>query len=204
MANASSVVLHARWKGGTVEIGLSLYGAPRPSDFGEGLGKLYLSWADRDAAAAPFLAAWTAANRAVAAAAEGARIKVFSLQHALHEDDSEPMSPAELALSMAELMLTPPSIAARLAPTTFALWSDAAAVRWHLSTGRATVLLGGGETSTVSFLDIAPARGGGYAELCVGHWSVRDAHGSVAIAAAVAALETLPGLRIGRQSGHDA
>ena len=43
-ANASSVVLHANWKLGKVEIGLSLYGAPRPSDFGDGLGKLYLSW----------------------------------------------------------------------------------------------------------------------------------------------------------------
>lgn len=44
------------------------------------------------------------------------------------------------------------------------------------------------------------ARGGGYAGLSVGPWSVRDAHGSASIKAAVAALETLPGLKIERRS----
>ena len=57
-ANENAVVLHANWKRDRVAIGLSLYGAPRPSDFGNGLGKLYLSWAERDAAVAPFLAEW--------------------------------------------------------------------------------------------------------------------------------------------------
>jgi hypothetical protein len=88
--NENSVVLHANWKRGKVEIGLSLYGAPRSSDFGDGLGKLYLSWAEPDAAAAPFLATWTTANQTVAAAAVGARIEVFSVQHAIYEDDTEP------------------------------------------------------------------------------------------------------------------
>jgi hypothetical protein len=202
-ANESSVVLHANWKRGKVEIGLSLYGAPRPSDFGNGLGKLYLSWAERDAAVAPFLAEWTKANQSVAAAAAYVRIKVFSVQYALYTDDTEPQLPAALALSTPELLLTPPTIAARLGPTTFALWSDAAVVHWHLSTGRSTVRLGGGETSLVQFLDIAPARGGGYAELGVGPWSVRDAPGSASLKAAVAALECLPGLQIERHSGHD-
>ena len=55
----------------------------------------------------------------------------------------------------------------------------------------------------MQFLDIAPARGGGYAELGVGPWSVRDAHGSASIRDAVAALAALPGLTIERQSGHD-
>jgi hypothetical protein len=203
-ANESSVVLHANWKRGKVKIGLSLYGAPRPSDFGNGLGKLYLSWAEPDAAAAPFLAEWTAANQAAVAAAASARIRIFSLQYALDEDDAEPLSPSELALSTPDLLLTPPAIAARLGPTTFALWSDAALARWHLSSARSTVLLGGAETATVQFLDIAPARGGGYVELSAGPWSVRDAHGSPSIKAAVAALESLPGLQIERHAGHDA
>jgi hypothetical protein len=34
--------------------------------------------------------------------------------------------------------------------------------------------------------------------------SVRDAHGSTSIKAAVAALETVPGLQIDRHAGHDA
>jgi hypothetical protein len=202
--NENSVVLHANWKRGKVDIGLSLYGAPRPSDFGDGLGKLYLSWSEPDAAAAPFLAEWTAASQAAVAAAASARIKVFALQYALYGDDAEPLSPTGLALSMPDLLVTPPTIAARLSPTTFALWSDAAAVHWHLSTGRSTVRLGGGETSTVQFLDIAPARGGGYAELGVGPWAVRDVHGSTSIKDAVVALEAVPGLKIERHSGHDA
>ena len=147
-ANESSVVLHANWKRGKVEIGLSLYGAPRPSDFGNGLGKLYLSWAERDVAVAPFLGGVDSANQAAVAAAASASIKIFSLQYALYGDDTEPLSPAELALSTPQLLLTPPAIATRLAPTTFALWSDTAAARWHLSTARSTVLLGGAETSS--------------------------------------------------------
>ena len=74
-ASASdSVVLYASWKRDAIAIGLSLYGAPRPSAFGTGLGKLYLSWRDADAAAAPFVAEWTAANRAVADVAIGAGV----------------------------------------------------------------------------------------------------------------------------------
>ena len=202
-ANESSVVLHADWKRGAVEIGLSLYGAPRPSDFGNGLGKLYLSWADRDAMAAPFLAAWRATNQTAVAAADGAEVRVFALQYALYDDDTAPLSPDELAFSTPDLLLTPPAIASRLGPTTFALWSDAAGAHCYLSTARSTVRLGDDGTATVQFLDIAPARGGGYAELRAGPWSVRDAHGSASIKRAVAALAALPGLTIDRQSGHD-
>lgn len=203
-ANANSVVLHANWKRGKVEIGLSLYGAPRPSDFGNGLGKLYLSWAEQAAAVAPFLAEWTKANEAVVVAAEGARIKVFSVRYAIYEHDTEPPSPASLALSTPELLLTPPAIAARLAPTTFALWSDADAALWHLSTARTTVLLGGPETSRVHFYDVAPARGGGFTEIGTASWSVRDAHGSTSMKDALEALEAVPGLQIDRHAGHDA
>lgn len=203
-ANENSVALHANWKRDKVAIGLSLYGAPRPSDFGDGLGKLYLSWIERDIAAAPFLAEWTRANQAVAAAAAGARIKVFAVRYAICEDDAEPLSPVALALSTPELRLTPPAIAARLAPTTFALWSDANAAHWYLSTARSTVLLGGPETSRVHFHDIAPARGGGFTEIGTASWSVRDAHGSSSMKDALAALEAVPGLQIDRHAGHDA
>ena len=113
-ANENSVVLHANWTRDKARIGLSLYGAPRPSEFGDGLGGLYLSWAEQDAAAAPFLADWTAANDAAAAAAEGARLRVFSVRYDIYDDDYPPPSPAELALQTPELLLTPPAIAARL------------------------------------------------------------------------------------------
>jgi hypothetical protein len=203
-ANASSVVLRANWKRGKVRIGLSLYGAPRPSAFGDGLGKLYLSWTEQEAAAAPFLAAWTAANDAAAAAAEGARLKAFAVRYDIYRDDHPPPSASELALQTPHVLLTPPAVAGRLGRTTFALWSDAAGARWHLSTARTTVLLGGAETSTLHFYDVAPARGGGFTEIGTSSWSVRDVHGSTSMRDAVAALEALPGLTVERYSGHDA
>jgi hypothetical protein len=203
-ANSSSVVLHANWTRDPVRIGISLYGAPRPSAFGDGLGRIYLSWNDTEAAAAPFLAAWTEANDAAVAAASDARPMVFPVRYDIYDEDYPPPSPAELALQRPEILLTPPAIAARLVTTTFALWSDTARSRWYLSTARTTVPLGGAETSNVHFYDVAPARGGGFTEIGTGHWSVRDVHGSTSMQDALAALEALPGLTIERISGKDA
>ncbi len=198
-----SVVLYASWRRDTIAIGLSLYGAPRPSDFGNGLGKLYLSWTDVQAAAAPFMAAWTAASQAVADAAIGAEPGLFSVRYPIYEADYAAPAARELALSMPELLRTPPAIAALLHPTTFALWSDVAGTRWHLSTGRSTIVLGRPETSLVLVAEIAPAKGGGYSALEVGPWSVRDAFQSTDISRVAQALENLPGLRIERHSGYD-
>jgi hypothetical protein len=203
-ANASdSVVLSADWRHEKIAIGLSLYGAPRPSDFGDGRGKLYVTWADRDAAAAPFLAEWTANSRAVADAAVGAKTKVFSVRYPIYEADVPPPEAHERALSTPELLQTPLAIAALLGPTTFALWSDAAGVRWHLSTSQSTIALGGPETSTLRLLEIAPAKGGGYTALEIGAWSVRDAYRSRDIAEAIHALERLSSLKIERHIGFD-
>jgi len=203
-ANQHSVVLHANWPRGKVRIGLSLYGAPRPSAFGNALGALYLVWTERDVAAAPFLPEWTAANEAAIAAADGARPTIFPVRYDLYDEAHPPPSLAELALDRPELLLTPPAIAARLGKTAFALWSDAAGTRWFLSTGRTTVALGGADTSRGHFYDVEPARGGGFTEIGFGPWSVRDAHGSRSIGEAVTALEALPGITIERLSSKDA
>jgi hypothetical protein len=204
-ANENTVVLHANWHRDKVRIGLSLYGARRPSEFGDALGALYLSWADQDAAAQPFLPAWIAANAAAAAAAEGAKLKIFSVRYDIFDDDYPPPSPAELALQSPDVLLTPAAIAARLGKTTFALWTDAAGARWYLSTVRTTVLLGGEETSALHFYDVAPARGGGFTEIGTSSsWSVRDAYGSTSMKDALEALEAIPGLTIERSAGHDA
>ena len=203
-ANENTVVLHADWHRDKARIGLSLYGARRPSEFGDALGALYLSWADRDAAARPFLPAWIAANDAAVSDAEGARLRVFSVRYDLYDDDYPPPSPAALALQSPHVLLTPAAIAARLGKTTFALWSDAAGSRWYLSTARTTVQLGGEETSALHFYDVAPARGGGFTEIGTASWSVRDVHGSTSMKDAVEALEAIPGLTIERAAGHDA
>ena len=154
----------------------------------------------QDAAAAPFVPAWIAAN--AAAAAEGARLRVFSVRYDICDDDYPPPSPAELALQSPHVLLTPASIAVRLGKTTFALWTDAASARWYLSTARTTVLLGGEETSALHFYDVAPARG--FTEIGTASWSVRDAHGSDSMEEALEALGAVPGLRIERSAGHDA
>jgi hypothetical protein len=203
-ANENTVVLHANWQRDKVRIGLSLYGARRPSEFGDALGALYLSWAEQDVAAQPFLPAWVAANDAAASAAEGARLRVFSVRYDLYDDDYPPPSPAALALQTPDVLLTPPAIAARLDKTIFALWTDAAGSRWYLSTARTTVLLGGQETSALHFYDVAPARGGGFTEIGTASWSVRDVYGSASMKDALAALEAIPGLTIERSAGHDA
>lgn len=201
---SDSVVLHANWRRDKIAIGLSLYGAPRPSDFGDGLGKLYLSWADADAAAAPFVAEWTAASEALERAAATAKTKVLSVQYPIYEADFAPPQPHELALSMPDLLRTPPAIAELLGPTSFAVWSNHDEARWHLSTRYSTVALEGPESSSVQFIDLAPAKGGGYAALDVGSWSVRDAHGSASIKEAADILEKLAGLKVVRHTGYDA
>lgn len=203
-ANENRVVLHANWKRGKTRIGLSLYGARRPSEFGDALGALYLSWVEQDVAASPFLPAWTAANDAAVAAAEGARLKVFSVRYDIYDDDYPAPSPTELALQSPHVLLTPTAIARRLGKTTFALWSNASQSAWYLSTARTTVRLGGEDASSLHFYDIAPARGGGYTEIGTTSWSVRDAHGSTSMKDAVAALEAVPGVKIDRYAGHDA
>lgn len=203
-ANENTVVLHARWKRDKANITLSLYGARRPSAFGDALGALYLAWGEQDVAAAPFLPAWVAASDAAVAAAESAKLKVFSVRYDIYQDDYPPPSPVELALQSPHVLLTPPAIAKRLGKTTFALWSDAARSRWYLSTARTTVLLGGKETSKLHFYDVAPARSGGFTEIGMASWHVRDAHGSRSMKDALEALEAIPGLKVDRYAGHDA
>ena len=196
--HSDSVVLHAQWSRGEVAIALSLYGAPRPSDFGDGLGKLYLSWGDIDSASAPFLAAWRAANAELAqTATSAATVHTFSVAYEIN-----PLLEPR-CLHHPEILETPPSIAARLGPTGFALWSNAAGTRWHLSTTADSIVLGGPASSAVQVIEIEPAKGGGFAAIEVGAWSVRSSRLSRAIADAARELEKLPGLTVTRHAGYD-
>lgn len=196
--NSESVVLHAQWSRGDIAIALSLYGAPRPSDFGDGLGKLYLSWGDIDAASAPFVEAWRAANVDLAQAAlSAATVHTFSVAYEIN-----PLLEPR-CLHHPEILETPPSIAARLGPTGFALWSDAGGTRWHLSTAADSIVLGRPDSSAVQVMEIEPAKGGGFAAIEVGPWSVRSSRLSRAIADAARELEKLPGLTVTRHDGYD-
>jgi hypothetical protein len=199
---SDSVTLYATWNRDTWSIGLSLYGAPRPSELGDGVGKLYLSWTDTEAAAAPFIAAWATANQALAEAAKDASPTFFAVQYPIFDPDQPAPSPSERALSNDAMLQTPADAAQRLGSGIFALWSDKAGA-WYLSTGRDTIRLAASKTATLQWIEYAPARGGGSSTLQVGGWSVRDAYRSPAIAEAVKALEKIPGLTIERHTGHD-
>ena len=112
--------------------------------------------------------------------------------------------PGPHCLHHPQILETPPPIAARLGANGFALWSDAAGRRWHLSTAADSVMLGGPDSSTVQVIEIEPAKGGGFAAIEVGPWSVRSAWLSRAIADAARELEKLPGLTVTRHNGYDA
>lgn len=202
----SHVVLYANWKTKGHPIGVSFYGAPRESAFGDGIGKLYMSWGDLEAAAAPWMPAWLAANREVEqAAGTVGKIQLFSVQYDTRVfPQKDPKRPADLCLNSPEILNTPPSIARQLNDKRFALWSDQTGTRWHLSTRSDTVVLGGPETSEVRLTQLEPARGGGSATIDIGRWWVRDAWKSRTIAEAEHALERVPGLSFKRYSGHDA
>jgi len=200
------VVLHANWK--TVDgipIGLSLYGAPRATRFGDSAGSLYLSWRDLEAAAAPWIDEWRAASEAVAQAAQSpGSIARYNVAYDVRASDArDPNRIANRCLSAPELLDTPRSIAQGLGDRGFVLWSDATGKRWHLSTSACTIVLGGPETSRVKVASVEPARGGGFSSIDIAGWWVRDAWKSRAIEEAVRALEGVPGLTIERSSGHD-
>lgn len=201
------VVLYATWKTPDgILIGLSLYGAPRATEFGDSAGSLYLSWGNLEAAAAPWIKEWHAANEEVAHAAQSpGTIETFSADYDVRASDGEdPRRITNRCLSAPELLDTPKSIAHRLGDKGFALWSDAAGRRWHLSTAASTIVLGEPETSLVRVASVEPARGGGFSSIDIGGWWARGAWKSRAIEEAVRALEHVPGLTIERSSGHDA
>jgi hypothetical protein len=196
--NESAVVLHAQWSRGDVAFALSLYGAVRPSDFGDGIGALYVNWDNVDAASAPFIDAWRAATQELATAATAAAtVHTFAVAYPIN-----PL-PGPACLHHPEILETPAPIAARLGKQGFALWSDATGTRWHLSTAADSIVLGGPDSSIVQVLEIEPAKGGGFAGIEVGPWSVRSAWLSRAIADAARELEKLPGLTVERHQGHD-
>jgi hypothetical protein len=193
------VVLYAIWRRDNHEISVSLYGAPRASDFGDGIGKLYLSWSDTVAAAGPMLEQWHAANTALAQAAETPQAQaIFDVAWPTFNPEDEPLAEAWQALNMPELLKTPNVIANRLGETAFAIWQSAGI--FYISHGRATVAIGG---TPVQYNEIEPARGGGYASIEIGSWYVRDEHKSPAIAEAVALLARIPGLTIERHDGYN-
>lgn len=200
------VVLYASWAAREgISFGISLYGAPRSSSFGDGVGKLYVTWNDVTAAAAPWMSAWRAANEEVAAEALAATgVDLFAVNYDTSANYAgEPERASMLCLHAPEILDTPGPVASRLDDKRFALWTGRTGARWYLSSLFDTVRLGEQETSRVTVVHTAPARGGGSSTIEIGPWRVRDEWNSPTILRAVRRLERVPGLTFHQFSGHD-
>lgn len=203
---------YARWEGTDTSVGLSIFGALREIPEGLSAGTLWLSWST-ERAAIPFLPEWHAACEALAVAAKGAALlRIYSLghdQHALRGDASEARPDARrrreasLALTAPDVLITPRTIAERLSPRTFALWSNPA-MRLHcLSTQWDSVIWDDGAAQSVDWWHVHPAKGAGRSSLHVGNWSVTDHTDSTSVPAAVEALQAIRGVKVNYGEDHD-
>jgi len=203
---SASVGFYASWPCGDQSVGLSIYGAARPVDFGLAAGCIWLNWSI-NAAAQPFLEEWRARASALATEASvHSGLVSYSLSEppnplvGLHADaNRDSMN----ALGSPQLLPTPRSIAAALGKRGIGFWRSKDQRRWYASTFWDTAAFGTGETIGIDWYDVAPAKGGGFSEIAMDGWSVRDLHGSRAIADAVAALRTIPGVTVRKVDSYD-
>ena len=202
------VRFYANWPKGDQSAGLSLYGAPRRTSHGLAAGCLWLNWATVPAAR-PFLSAW---RERVEALAEEALSHSGIVTFLLSVEPSPAVAEARQgalacdsahALGAPQLLPTPAEIARRLGARGIGFWRSGDHRRWHASTCWDTVSFEIGAAVEIDWYDIAPAKGGGFSEIAIDGWSARDLNGSRAIADAVAALKTIPGVTVKRVDGYD-
>lgn len=202
------VACWATWSRPTIDINLSIYGGVRATAFGRSAGLISLQWRDTAAAAAPYIPEWRSATAIVMRLAE-------SLAAFHRFDVPREMAPAGdpidanvasfedwRALNSRTLLATPASIGARLSAASFALWQSAPDGPWALSTRWDTVVLR--PASRVSWAEIRPAKGRGHSALSVDRLSIVMPFGTTAIAAAAAALTSLPYLDVEKLEDEDA
>jgi hypothetical protein len=205
---SGSVRYYAGWDVGDFSVGLSLYGAARRTEFGSAPGCIWLSWSPVKAAR-PYLAEWRERGRELAGE-EPADIAGFRFQaeqlpvfgNGGKKDSAEAaLREANIALYHPELLPTPLAISALVGKHGAMFWRRKDG-RWCASTCWDTICFGA-EESAVSWNDIAPAKGGGFSEIAIGRWSVRDWHNSRPVRDAVDHLETICGVRVNHVTGYD-
>jgi hypothetical protein len=205
-----AVRYHASWEGTDCSVSLSVYGALRAVPEGKSAGTLWLGWSI-EKAAGPFLPLWRAACAALAVATKGARLLgTFTLGYDQHPKFADGAivagkgggrREAWLALAAPDVLETPEALTRRLSRRQFALWSNPKMSVHCLSTRRDSVIWDDGASPAIEWLQVRPAKGAGQSALGLGNWSVSDVAGSAALRDAVAALETLPGVRVRRVDG---
>lgn len=200
---ADRVALYARWEGDVVTVGLSVYGAPRSVEHGVAAACLWISW-HTEAAAKPFLDEWHQRNiELVSIATRISDVRTFALAVDLYGRSPGPGRESALALSMPEILDTPPSIAARLGARSFALWRSVADACWGASNKWDTISFAIGRQVEISHIELQPAKGGGRSELRIGSWDVFDCYGGTSIKTAAAHLAAMPGIKIKKYGGYD-
>lgn len=206
---SDGVRFRAGWQTGDHAASLSLYGARRATAYGLAAGSLWLNWAVAPAAR-PFLDAWRRGAAALVAEAEshsGVVTFTLSLEPNPAQDEARggatPARDSAYALGSPHLLPTPAAIADLLGARGIGLWRSGDHRRWYASTRWDTIGFEIGAPVEIDWFDITPAKGGGYSGISVDGWSAYDLHDSRAIREAVAALKTIPGVRIEHVDGYD-
>jgi hypothetical protein len=205
---SGSVRFYAGWNAGDFAVGLSLYGAPRRTEFGLAPGCLWLSWSPVKAAQ-PYLAEWRDRARELADAepADIAGFRFAAPQLPLFGEGGKKngkdavLREANCVLYYPEVLPTPPAISSLVGAHGAALWRRDGA-QWCASNRWDTICFDRNETS-ISWHDIAPAKGGGFSEVAIGAWTVRDWHDSRQIRSAVEHLENFCGVHVNHVTGYD-
>lgn len=206
---SGSVRHYSGWEAGDFSVGLSLYGAPRQTEFGPAPGCIWLSWSPVKAAQ-PYLAEWRGQVREQAAE-EPADIAgfrfgapqrpVFGHPEGTNSEEAA-LREANCALYHPDLLTTPPPISALIGNHGAAFWRRKDG-RWCASTAWDTICFSAEENPDISWNDIAPAKGGGFSEIAIGRWTVRDWHNSQPIRHAVDHLEKSCRVRVKHRTGYD-
>ncbi len=203
LSDSNSVILYASWDTDTVNVGLSVYGADRPVEYGNAAACLWISWRT-ELAARPYISDRCRRNDEVAAiAARAPKCRIFELAVDLHSKQHHHHREASLALSLPDILDTPASIAEKLNSRRFAFWYSAVDAQWAASTKWDTVIFATGNSVDVSHIEIRPAKGGGSSTLRIGSWEVWDCYGQKEIERAVNFLAAISGVKITKYESYD-
>ena len=199
--HSSSVRANARWRGEVLDIAYCVYGGPREG----AVAHLGLHWPEA-LAAQPYLVDWRARSAALAdlLAEPATAITEFPLvwEAAASAPGGSEARERHLALYAPRLLATPAALGKRLGARRFALWHrpDGA---WGLSNRHESVWLAPGEAARVIWIELQPAKGGGWSGLSLDRWEVRSAPGAAAIRDAAEAIARRPGMQLHREEGYD-
>jgi hypothetical protein len=211
---AASVVVRAlRWELGSVDVRLSIYGAPRLEHGVHSVGSLWVSWNDVVAAAAPLLTRLEQRQTALIDRISAATLDVVELDRAQRpaasplsgeRDDDEAGRRARRALESDELLSTPPDLARRLDERSVAVWRIGSGSDWGVATRFDSVWFQPGQSCKLGHYDVLPAKGAGHPSLTIGDLTLSCAPSSLRLLEVVRLVEQASGRPVPRHVDYDA